>query len=52
MTACHCGRPESYAACCGPYHRGEATPPTPERLMRSRFARDTGRWAYLGPLAL
>lgn len=48
MTACPCGRPEPYTACCGPYHRGEATAPTPERLMRSRFsAFAVGDRAYL-----
>lgn len=48
MTACPCGRPEPYDACCGRYHRGEATPPTPERLMRSRFsAFAVGGAAYL-----
>lgn len=33
---CHSGR--RYAACCAPYHRGEAKPPTPAALMRSRYA--------------
>lgn len=48
MGGCPCGLPEPYAACCGAYHRGEATPPTPERLMRSRFsAFAVGDAAYL-----
>jgi SEC-C motif domain protein len=35
---CHCGLPESYDDCCGRYHRGEATAPTAEALMRSRYS--------------
>ncbi|MFF0745234.1 YchJ family protein [Streptomyces sp. NPDC004111] len=35
---CPCGREQSYAECCGPFHRGEATAPTAERLMRSRYS--------------
>lgn len=34
---CPCGRGESYDACCGPLHAGEAAP-TAERLMRSRYS--------------
>ena len=34
---CPCGGP-AYATCCGPWHRGEAEAPTPEALMRSRYA--------------
>ena len=34
---CPCGLPETYDACCGRFHRGEATAPTPELLMRSRY---------------
>lgn len=33
---CHSGR--RYAACCAPYHRGEADAPAPGALMRSRYA--------------
>ncbi|HEY1695184.1 MAG TPA: YchJ family metal-binding protein [Polyangiaceae bacterium] len=36
--ACPCTSGLAYAACCGPYHRGEREAPTPEALMRSRFA--------------
>ncbi|MFJ2742979.1 YchJ family protein [Streptomyces sp. NPDC087440] len=35
---CPCGRAESYADCCGRFHRGDATAPTAERLMRSRYS--------------
>jgi SEC-C motif-containing protein len=35
---CPCGTGTSYADCCGVFHRGESLPPSPERLMRSRFA--------------
>ena len=46
MTAplpCPCGRPLPYAACCGTWHAEHATSgrlaaPTPEALMRSRYA--------------
>ena len=34
---CPCGSTRAYEDCCGPFHRG-AEPPTPETLMRSRFA--------------
>ncbi len=34
--ACHSGK--AYTACCKPYHDGVALPPTPEALMRSRYA--------------
>jgi SEC-C motif-containing protein len=34
---CPCGSTRAYDECCGPFHRG-AEPPTPETLMRSRFA--------------
>jgi len=37
MTNCPCGFGEAYDACCGRYHRGEATPPTAETLMRARY---------------
>lgn len=34
---CPCGH-ASYAGCCGRFHRGEASPPTAEALMRSRYS--------------
>lgn len=34
---CPCGSQQPYAACCGPYHRGERSAPTAAALMRSRF---------------
>ncbi|MGJ5761979.1 YchJ family protein [Streptomyces galbus] len=37
-AGCPCGLPESYDACCGRFHRGEAQAPTAERLMRSRYS--------------
>ncbi|MBB5204239.1 SEC-C motif-containing protein [Inhella inkyongensis] len=41
--ACPCGHPQSYAACCGRYHRtftetGTLSAPTAEALMRSRYS--------------
>ena len=36
-TACLCGRPQPYAACCGRFHGGEPAP-TAELLMRSRYS--------------
>lgn len=35
---CPCGTGAAYADCCEVFHRGAALPPSPERLMRSRFA--------------
>lgn len=35
---CPCLSGEIYGACCGRFHRGEATAPTAEALMRSRFS--------------
>lgn len=35
---CPCTSGLDYADCCGPFHRGEREAPTPEALMRSRFA--------------
>ena len=35
---CPCGSGRSYAVCCQPYHTGERDAPTPETLMRSRYA--------------
>lgn len=37
-TSCPCGLPASYRDCCGRLHRGDATAPTAELLMRSRFS--------------
>jgi SEC-C motif-containing protein len=36
--ACPCGSGATYDACCGRLHRGAAQAPTPEELMRSRYA--------------
>lgn len=36
--SCPCGLPARYDACCGRFHRGEATAPTAELLMRSRYS--------------
>lgn len=33
-----CGSQRQYANCCGPYLAGEATAPTAEALMRSRYS--------------
>src|SRR4051812_15800478 len=35
---CPCRSKIRYAACCKPLHMGQAAAPTPEALMRSRFA--------------
>lgn len=42
---CSCCSGAPYASCCAPFHRGEREAPTPEALMRSRFA------AYANKLA-
>ena len=34
---CPCGSGKDYSKCCGPYIEEEASPPTPESLMRSRY---------------
>src|SRR5262245_33368980 len=34
---CPCGSELDYEGCCGPYLRGEASPPAAEALMRSRY---------------
>ncbi|MEU6260145.1 YchJ family metal-binding protein [Streptomyces sp. NPDC047043] len=36
--SCPCGLAETYERCCGRFHRGEATAPTAETLMRSRYS--------------
>jgi len=47
-TACPCGSGLAYAACCGPFHAGDAKAPTAEALMRSRYsAFAVGDEAYL-----
>ncbi|MCH0541701.1 hypothetical protein I3F58_19450 [Streptomyces sp. MUM 203J] len=35
---CPCGLPAPYRACCHRFHTGEATAPTAESLMRSRYS--------------
>jgi SEC-C motif-containing protein len=35
--SCPCGSEESLEKCCQPYIDGDAFPPTPEKLMRSRY---------------
>lgn len=35
---CPCGLEDEYNTCCGKFHRAEATPPTAEKLMRSRYS--------------
>lgn len=37
MSSCPCGTEQPYAACCQPYHTGDAAP-APEALMRSRYS--------------
>lgn len=34
---CPCGSKKTFEECCGPYLIGDATPPTAEALMRSRY---------------
>ncbi|RSN29664.1 hypothetical protein DL990_26175 [Amycolatopsis sp. WAC 01416] len=47
-SRCPCGLGEPYGVCCGRFHRGAATAPTAELLMRSRFsAFAVGDTAYL-----
>lgn len=35
---CPCGAGQAYDDCCGRFHRGEASPPTADALMRSRYS--------------
>ncbi len=35
---CHCSSGRDFEACCGPFLAGEATPDSPEALMRSRYS--------------
>jgi SEC-C motif-containing protein len=37
MNTCPCGSEKTYETCCEPYHTGEATAPSAELLMRSRY---------------
>ncbi|MGG7508943.1 YchJ family protein [Plantibacter sp. YIM 135249] len=37
-SRCPCLSGETYGACCGRFHRGDAVAPTAERLMRSRYS--------------
>ena len=37
-SPCPCGLPATYGECCGRFHSGEATAPTAELLMRSRYS--------------
>ncbi|WP_078960512.1 MULTISPECIES: YchJ family protein [unclassified Streptomyces] len=37
-SPCPCGLAETYEKCCGRFLRGEATAPTAEALMRSRYS--------------
>ena len=37
LEPCPCASGQLYKACCQPLHKG-AAPPTPERLMRSRYS--------------
>lgn len=47
-TNCPCGAGTTYAACCGPLHRGTATASTALQLMHSRYcAFAVGDTAYL-----
>jgi SEC-C motif domain protein len=34
---CPCGAGETYDECCGRFHRGQASAPTADALMRARF---------------
>ncbi|MCX4585235.1 YchJ family protein [Streptomyces sp. NBC_01481] len=38
ISPCPCGLPATYGECCGRFHSGEATAPTAELLMRSRYS--------------
>ncbi|HBY38178.1 MAG TPA: zinc chelation protein SecC [Alteromonas sp.] len=38
VDSCYCCSSKPYEKCCAPYHSGAQTPPTPEALMRSRYA--------------
>jgi SEC-C motif-containing protein len=36
-SICACGGPKIYAACCKPFHAGDALPQEPVALMKSRY---------------
>ena len=38
MDSCPCGSGKDYLQCCKQYHAGSTAAPTPEALMRSRYA--------------
>lgn len=38
LIPCPCNEHVAYATCCQPYHLCQATPDTPEKLMRSRYS--------------
>ncbi|WP_207478904.1 YchJ family protein [Arenibaculum pallidiluteum] len=38
MSSCPCASGKEFGACCGPFLSGEAVPPNPEALMRSRYS--------------
>lgn len=45
---CPCGSGAALEACCGPFISGDEVPPTPEKLMRSRYtAYATGKVQYV-----
>jgi SEC-C motif-containing protein len=47
-SPCPCGLSATYGECCGRFHSGEESAPTPELLMRSRYsAFAAGDVAYL-----
>ncbi|MFV0126822.1 YchJ family protein [Streptomyces sp. HMX112] len=37
-SPCPCGLPAAYGDCCGRFHSGQASAPTAELLMRSRYS--------------
>lgn len=48
MALCPCGSEINYEDCCGPFHKGDATAPTAEKLMRSRYCAFVKKdYAYL-----
>ncbi len=38
MKSCICGKPKSFAKCCGRFLSGKQNAKTPEQIMRSRFS--------------
>lgn len=38
MSKCPCGSGQEFSKCCEPFLKGEANPPTAEKLMRSRYS--------------